>query len=110
MTNNTTALPPQKKKSHCTCPTKTDVGWCTKCSKIKMVFALKHGMEMYKLKNPDGSLTNPVRYSFYKMNHIDSSKIVAGMIRRFRDSVLFKHASNKILFYENGNLIGKYTP
>ena len=50
---------------------------------------------------------NRVWYSPIKQNHKPPEKIIEGMLRRFSDDPLLSAITNKIQFYENGNLIAE---
>lgn len=79
-------------------------GKCKKCSRVKMVFLLKNNT-----KHLQENGYNPVRYSFYKTNRQDIKKIIAGMIRGFKNEEIYKN-SNVIQFYDFGELFGQFKP
>lgn len=76
-------------------------------SKVKMVFALKHGNNNLKTQK-NGKLVNPVMYNFSSLNKFPPLEIANRMIKSksIQSMAEYKNA-NCLLFFETNNL-GKY--
>lgn len=72
---------------------------CSSCSKIKMVVLLKNGYDHLKHKKANGTLANPVHYSYLQYNKRNNNIIVEGMERRLLPR--FEGSYNKVHFYNN---------
>ncbi len=68
-------------------------GTCTICSKIKLGIMLKNEYKHL-------GLTTTV-WSYYNKNYQTKEKIIAGMLRRFAKSELYKGKYNLVIFYDN---------
>lgn len=98
-----------KYKVHCTCTPKSTYGFCSSCSRIKMVILLKNGWEIFKITIPGGRKVNPAWYNYYSKNNNPVASIIAGMIRRVTESKHgYSQAAQQLNFYENGNLIHQH--
>lgn len=90
-----------KATKKCTCGQNRKL-YCKFCSKVRMVVALKNNQDHLKLTRSDGSLANPVWYSFLKYNVKDIHEITEKMEQKVREHAELKQAANVLLFYING--------
>ena len=91
-----------KTAQKCTCGMNRKL-YCAKCSKVRMVIALKNNNDNLKIGRDDESLANPVWYSFLKYNTKDIYTISSKMEEKVRTHPELSQAANVLLFYINGD-------
>lgn len=90
-----------KAATKCTCGQR-HIEYCKRCSDLRMVIALKNNQDHLKLSRADGSLANPVWYSFLGWNGKPTQYIIDKMEEAVRGNPKFGATANVLLFYING--------